>query len=187
MQGKPFVFDLGRIMDDAFRWAQGVGEAFQEGVDEMFPGAEEMREKFRQHFKWHGYSDVYPQYSYPPANIYLTREKNLVLEFALAGFEEKSIDLQFRGDYLCFSAKAPAVVEPEEEVQYFKRRLKLRSIEEQRYFVPEDRFDHGRVEARFRSGLLRVVVPARDEQQGHREGVKVDIVTEDSTAGPASS
>ncbi len=184
MHGKPFVFDLGRIMDEAFRWAQGVGEAFQQGVDEMFPGAEEMREKFRQHFKWPGYSDVYPQYNYPPVNIYLTREKNLVFEFALAGFEEKSIDLQFRGDYLYFSARAPVSAEPEGEVQYFKHRLKLRDIEEQRYFVPEDKFDHSQVEARFRNGLLRVVVHARNEQ-ARKEGVRVNIVSDDASAeGP---
>ena len=43
----------------------------------------------------------------------------------MAGFEEKEIDLHFRGDYLYFSAKAPEAGLQEEGVQYFKRRLKL--------------------------------------------------------------
>ncbi len=162
MTGKSFTFDLGRIMDEAFAWAQEFGERFQEGL--QFP--EELREKLRERFK--SYEDLYPHYPYPPANIYLTRDRSLVFELALAGFEEAGISLEFRGDYLYFSALAPqegAAVpqgaEPGEGVQFFKRRLRLKSIEEQRYYVPADKFEQSKVQARFRSGLLRVTVPAR--------------------------
>jgi HSP20 family protein len=178
MSEKSFTIDLGRIMDEAFQCAQEFSEAFQNGMHGMagrFPNAEELREKFRERFK--SYDDLYPYYAYPPANIYLTKEKSLVFELALAGFEEKGIDLQFRGDYLYFSAKAPEPGEPEEGVQFFKRRLKLKSIEEQRYYVPEDKFDRSRVEARFRNGLLRVTVPAR-EDTAPKEGIKVNVVSE---------
>ena len=50
-----------------------------------------------------GNPDYYPAYMYPPSTIYLTREKKLVLEIALAGFEEKDISVQFRG-------RSPAVL-----------------------------------------------------------------------------
>ena len=172
MTGKSFSFDLGRIMDEAFTWAQEFGERFQEGL--QFP--EELREKLRERFK--SYEDLYPHYPYPPANIYLTRDRSLVFELALAGFEEKSIDLQFRGDHLYFSAKAPEPGEPEEGVQFFKRRLKLKNIEEQRYYVPEDKFDRSRVQARFRNGLLRVTVPAREDSTP-KEGIKVKVQSEE--------
>jgi HSP20 family protein len=178
MTNKSFTIDLGRIMDEAFQWAQDFSETFQNGMHCMgdrFPNPEELREKFRERFK--NYEDLYPYYAYPPANIFLTKEKSLVLEFALAGFEEKNIDLQFRSDYLYFSAKAPESGEPEEGVQFFKRRLKLKSIEEQRYYVPEDKFDHSRIEARFRNGLLRLTVPAKADS-APKEGVKVTIVSE---------
>ncbi len=175
MTGKSFTIDLGRIMDEAFQWAQEFSEAFQNGMHGMAdrcPNPEEMREKFRERFK--NYEDLYPYYAYPPANIFLTKDKSLVFEIALAGFEEQNIELQFRGDYLYFSAKAPEAGEPEEGVQFFKHRLKLKSIEEQRYYVPEDKFDRSRVEARFRNGLLRLVVPARPEA-APKEGIKVNI------------
>ncbi|MBN2551786.1 MAG: Hsp20/alpha crystallin family protein [Spirochaetales bacterium] len=182
MTEKTFTFDLGKIMDEAFRVAESFGEAFGEKVAEGFPSAEEMREHFRDKFKWHSYGDFYPYYSYPPMNIFLNRDKSLVFEIALAGFEEKDIDLQFKGDYLHFSAKAPAAAEEQEGIQYFKRRLKLKSIDEQRYYVPEDKFDRGRVEARFNDGLLRVVIPSREEEKD-RQGIKVRIVTEESKPG----
>jgi len=184
MTEKTFTFDLGKIMDEAFRVAQSFGEAFGEKMSEGFPSAEEMREHFRDKFKWHSHGDFYPYYSYPPMNIFLTKDKSLVFEIALAGFEEKDIDLQFKGDYLHFSAKAPEVAEEEEGVQYFKRRLKLKSIDEQRYYVPEDKFDRNKVEALFKDGLLRVVIPAREEEK-EKEGIKVRIVSEEGKTGKA--
>jgi HSP20 family protein len=179
MSGKTFTFDLGRIMDEAFQWAQEFGERVQEGLRGVeFP--EELREKLKERFK--SYEDLYPHYPYPPANIYLTREKSLVFEIALAGFEEKDISLEFRGDYLYFSARAPQQEEPAEGVQFFKRRLRLASIEEQRYYVPEDKFEQSAVQARFRSGLLRVTVPALPQARQPR-GFKVDIAGEEAPRG----
>jgi len=173
MTAKSFTFDLGRIMDEAFDWARDFGESVQDGIRGMnAAGAEELREKLRERFKC--YEDVYPHYAFPPANIYLTKDKNLVLEFALAGFAESGIALEFRGDHLHFSAKAPAAGEPEEGVQIFKRRLRLKDIAEQRYYVPADKFDQARVEASFHDGLLRVTVPARAEPE-RQESIKVTI------------
>jgi HSP20 family molecular chaperone IbpA len=176
MTGKSFTFDLGRIMDEAFAWAQEFGERFQEGL--QFP--EELREKLRERFK--SYEDLYPHYPYPPANVYLTPDKSLVFELALAGFEEAGLSLEFRGDYLYFSARAPQEGQPEEGVQFFKRRLRRTSIDEQRYFVPADKFEQSAVQARFRNGLLRVTVPARPETQQPR-GFKVNIAGEEAAPG----
>jgi HSP20 family protein len=186
MTEKTFTFDLGKIMDEAFRVAQNFGEAFGEKMTEGFPSAEEMREHFRDKFKWHSHGDFYPYYSYPPMNIFLAKDKSLVFEIALAGFDEKDIDLQFKGDYLHFTAKAPKAAEEEEGIQYFKRRLKLKGIDEQRYYVPEDKFDRDKVEARFKDGLLRVVIPAREEEK-QPDGIKVRIVTEEEKVSRAGS
>jgi HSP20 family molecular chaperone IbpA len=99
---------------------------------------------------------------------------------ALAGFDEKDVSVQFRGDYLVFSAKAPAAPAPDERTQYFKRRLRVRDVDEQRYFVPADRFDQAASKATFKNGLLRIVVPPR-ETPAAAEGIKIDIRTEEET------
>ena len=162
MTNRVFTFDLGRIMDEAFKFAESFGEAF----DHDARAAEKMRTAAEQFGRGpFGNPDYYPAYMYPPATIYLTREKKLVLELALAGFEEKDISVQFRGDHLLFSAKAPAPVENDEGVQYFKRRLKLKDIEEQRYYVPAEKFDQAGTQARFHNGLLRLVVPPREQPE----------------------
>ncbi len=180
MTSKGFTFDLGRIMDEAFQFAENIGESFDRET------AEKMRRAAEQFGKGpFGNPDYYPAYMYPPSTIYLSKEKKLVFEFALAGFDEKEISVQFRGDYLIFSAKAPAgahageggpSAEPDESVQYFKRRLKLRDIEEQRYFVPADKFDQAGTQANFKNGLLRLVVPPREQAEASDE-IRIDIRT----------
>lgn len=179
-----FSFDFDKIMDEALKFAEGFRESFdpqkmREGPGcgpfgcgpeggpfgkGPFPGGPFGRQ-----------ADFFPSYMYPPANFYLTPDRRLVLEFALAGFEEKDLSVQFRGDSLLFSAKAPPV-QDDAGVQYFKHRLKMRDIEEQRYYVPTDRFDQGRAEAAFHDGLLRIVIPPR-EGPTQDSGIKVNIRT----------
>jgi len=170
MTNRGFTFDLGRIMDEAFRCAENFSDAFDHDA------AEEMRRAAEQFGKGpFGTQDYYPAYMYPPSTIYLTREKKLVMELALAGFEEKDLSIQFRGDYLVFSAKAPHTGELEEGVQYFKRRLKLKDIDEQRYYVPTDKFDQAGTQATFHNGLLKLVVPPRAEPEKGEE-IRINIV-----------
>jgi HSP20 family molecular chaperone IbpA len=172
MTNRVFTFDLGRIMDEAFKFAESFGDAFEhdarDAVEKMRTAAEHLgKGPF-------GNPDYYPAYMYPPATIYLTREKKLVVELALAGFEEQDISIQFRGDHLLFSAKAPKTVESDEGMQYFKRRLKLKDIEEQRYYVPAEKFDQAGTQARFHNGLLRLVVPPRAQPETGEE-IRISI------------
>lgn len=159
------VIDLGQIMDEIFEATKSFGDAFQEGIKRGPRGFGDD-------------VDYYPSYSYPPATIYLTEDKSLVLEFALAGFSEKDIDVQFQGDYMIFSASIPDK-SPQGNVRYFKRRLKYKNITNQKYYVPEDKFDQKKVSAVFRNGILRITVPPNDVIET-KEGIKVEIIREDA-------
>jgi HSP20 family protein len=176
MTTKGFPFDFEKVLDEAFKFAEGFRESFDPQA------AREAGERVRDGFcggPFGRQADFFPSYLYPPANFYLTPEKKLVLELALAGFQEKDLNVQFRGDSLVFSARAPQAPD-EAGVQYFKRRLKMRDVEEQRYYVPTDRFDQGRTQATFRDGLLRIVVPPR-EGTAQEPGIKVTIRTADES------
>lgn len=168
------VIDLGQMMDEIFEATQNFGDAFKHGFNFGKPGKD-------QPFHWNDNVDYYPNFSYPPANVYLTTDRTMVLEFALAGFAESDIDLQFQGDHLVLNAKAPKRDAEASEVRYFKRRLKLKDIENQKFYVPEDKFDREQVKATYRNGLLTVRVPSR-ETVGEKEGVKVDIKFESEEA-----
>ncbi|MCL2093403.1 MAG: Hsp20/alpha crystallin family protein [Treponema sp.] len=149
--------------------------------DEIFEAAENFRHEFRQNFKeadiFNDNTDYYPSYSYPPMNVLITGDRSLIFEFALAGFEEKDISLSFLGDHMIFSAVLPQLNSPPEEgIRYFKRRLKMKDIEKQKYFVPLDKYAQDKVKAVFKNGILKVTIPPKEEPD-QNEGIKIEILT----------
>ncbi|MGI9255803.1 MAG: Hsp20 family protein [Salinispira sp.] len=159
-------------------------------LDEIFGVAENFKDAFTKEFgQWeccgpnsNCCQDFYPAYSYPPVNVYITENRTMVLQFALAGFAESDITLEFRGDYLVFSADISNDFEPGEHVKYFKKRLKLKSIQDQRYFVPADKYYQDKVTAVFNNAILTVTILPRDQVM-EDEGVKVNIKTEKKESG----
>ncbi len=190
MKGNRTYVDIGSILDDVFEAAKDFGEKMKDfGTGPEGCGPNPMG-------GWHGpgemhggasggawfdanpdeNADYYPNFSYPPMNVYLTPERSIVFEFAVAGFEEKNISLSFQGDYMVFSAKIE-LEPPLEGIRYFKRRLKLKDIEKQKYYVPADKFDQEKVKAVFRNGILKVTVPPKETAEAN-EGIKIEIVRE---------
>ena len=165
-----FFFDLGRVMDDIFDAAQNLGNAFKDGFG------------CSDNLCWDEKVDFYPNYAYPPANVYITKEKYLVFEFALSGFVKEDIGLLFQGDYMILSVKAPAegADNKYQDVRFFKRRLKLKAIDGQKYYVPSNRFNREKVSAVYKNGLLTITIPP-DENFSKEEGIRVDI-KEETTA-----
>jgi len=193
MKGNKTYVDIGSILDDVFEAAKDFGEKMKEFSPDFgncgpgpMGGPNPMGGGFRADGEAHGgawfdsqadeNADYYPNFSYPPMNIFLTPERSIVFEFAVAGFEEKNISLSFQGDYMVFSARID-VEPPLEGIRYFKRRLKLKDIDKQKYYVPADKFDQEKVKAVFKNGILKVTVPPREAADAN-EGIKIEIVRE---------
>lgn len=193
MKGNKMYVDIGSILDDVFEAAKDFGEKMKDfgpGFDGCGPNP---MGGFHANGEGHGEghsgasgswfdsqteenADYYPNFSYPPMNIYLTPERSIVFEFAVAGFEEKNIVLSFQGDYMVFSAKIE-MEPPLEGIRFFKRRLKLKDIDKQKYYVPADKFDQEKVKAVFKNGILKVTVPPK-EAADVNEGIRIEIVRE---------
>ncbi|MDR0642982.1 MAG: Hsp20/alpha crystallin family protein [Treponema sp.] len=195
MKGRGYV-DLGSIFDEIFDAAQNFQDELHNNFQRYghgFPGGRPF-EPFGKGF-FDENTDFYPNYSYPPMNIYMSGDLSLTFEFALAGFEEKDINLSFQGDYMVFSAASPAAAPPEsstsgtgdgessqqegrqENPQYIKRRLKMKDIEKQKYYVPLDKYAQEKVRAVFKNGILKVTIPPKDEPD-QNEGIKIEIIKE---------
>jgi HSP20 family molecular chaperone IbpA len=168
--------------------------------DEIFEAARDLHDEFRKNFNgtkqgdnpwnFNENTDYYPNYSYPPMNVFMTGDRSLNFEFALAGFEENDISLSFQGDYMVFHANTPKAASPsthdaafsaeaslaDESIRYFKRRLKLKSIEKQKYFAPLDKYAQDKVKAVFRNGILKVTIPPKEEPD-QNSGIKIEIMT----------
>ena len=159
--------DLGKLMDEIFAAAEDFTSTFTDRM-QFHPGDNV--------WKWN--HEFYAAYSYPPSDIYMTEDKTLVFVFAVAGFGEKDISLEFKGDYMTFSGELPEDMGDRPGARYFKRRLKRKSFSGQRYYVPADKFDRDRVKAVYKNGMLTVTVPPREEV-ADGPGVKITIENEE--------
>ncbi|MDR2397448.1 MAG: Hsp20/alpha crystallin family protein [Spirochaetaceae bacterium] len=174
MKGRGYI-DMGTIFDEIF-------EAAQNFSDELHRNFNRYDTPYGSKSPFDENIDYYPNYSYPPMNVYMTADRSMIFEFALAGFDEKDINLSFQGDYMVFSAKigesySEALEAPEDTVRYFKRRLKLKDIEKQKYYVPLDKYAQEKVKAVYKNGILRVSIPPKDEPDQH-DGIKIEIIKE---------
>jgi HSP20 family molecular chaperone IbpA len=171
MKNNRTYMDIGSILDEVFEAAKDFGEKMNQEFGG--PNSGEFHKTWNDSHE-EG-ADYYPSYSYPPMNIYLTPARSIVFEFALAGFDEKDITLSFQGDYMVFSARIGQEDQAGEGSRFIKRRLKLKDVEKQKYYVPADKFAQDQVKAVFRNGILKVTVPPREEPEAG-DGIKIEIM-----------
>ncbi|MDR2402633.1 MAG: Hsp20 family protein [Spirochaetaceae bacterium] len=224
MKGSKGYVDLGTIFDEIFEAAQNFSDEFHRNFNEFDPGIHSgaygpgspfgPKGPFSRRNPFDENIDYYPNYSYPPMNVYMTADRSMNFEFALAGFDEKDISLSFQGDYMVFSAKIGEDWSPErgsgtvreagpggsagddtgedcscaadghageggaeENVRYFKRRLKMKDIEKQKYYVPLDKYAQEKVKAVYKNGILKVSIPPKDEPD-QNDGIRIEIIKE---------
>ncbi|MDR3333668.1 MAG: Hsp20/alpha crystallin family protein [Treponema sp.] len=185
MKGTKGYMDLGTIFDEIFEAAQNFSNEFHRNFDPFDPRCGPRGPFGSRPFDEN--VDYYPNYSYPPMNVYMTQDRSMIFEFALAGFEEKDINLSFQGDYMVFSAKIGEATQGqldempiEENFRYFKRRLKMKDIEKQKYYVPLDKYAQEQVKAVYKNGILKVTIPPKDEPD-QSDGIKIEIIKEQDT------
>lgn len=180
MKGNKVYVDLGTIFDEIFEAAQNFSDEFQKNFNKY--GSENSEQGHFGPKGPFGFSqdenvDYYPNYSFPPMNVYMLSDRSMIFEFALAGFDEKDINLSFQGDYMVFSAKISTDYQLDENIRYFKRRLKLKDIEKQKYYVPLDKFAQEQVKAVYKNGILKVTIPPKEDTTVN-EGIKIEIIKE---------
>jgi HSP20 family molecular chaperone IbpA len=181
MKGSRSYMDMGTIFDEIFEAARNFSDEFHRNFDPLGNGNCGQGGPFSKG-AFDENTDFYPNYSYPPMNAYMTGDRSLIFEFALAGFDEKDISLSFQGDYMVFSAKksddSGFDLAPEENARYFKHRLKMKDIEKQKYYAPLDKYAQENVKAVYKNGILRVTIPPKDEPD-QNEGIKIEIIKEE--------
>ena len=177
--------DLGTIFDEIFEAANTFKDEFNRNFNRCNPEGQGFgRDPFgfgKRTFDEN--TDFYPNYSYPPMNVFMSQDRSLIFEFALAGFDEKDISLSFQGDYMVFSATVPQQTpgenipgeSPAEGARYFKHRLKMKDIQRQKYFVPLDKYAQEKVKAVYRNGILKVTIPPKEEP-GQNDGIRIEII-----------
>lgn len=139
-------FDFGKLMDSFLGTAKNITENIVQKSEEF------MKDSGLQDLK-----DYYPFYSWPPLNLYTSEDNSLIFEFGMPGFVEDDIKINFENEYMIFSAKLSNLYSTGSNIRSFKKKLKLSDIEEQKYYVPGDKFDRSNYSVDMENGLLRIV------------------------------
>ncbi|OQY38024.1 MAG: hypothetical protein B6229_07040 [Spirochaetaceae bacterium 4572_7] len=140
--------DFGKLLDDFMDTAKNLGSNIAQ------KGSEIIKDSGLQDMK-----DFYPLYTWPPVNLYTLKDNSLVYEFGLPGFVEDDINITFDGDKMIFNAVLSNLYSSGDNVKYYKKKLHLKDIKNQKYFVPEDRYDRDGFTQTMSYGLLRLVFP----------------------------
>jgi HSP20 family molecular chaperone IbpA len=109
--------------------------------------------------------------NFPPVDVIIKNNKDIIFKFALAGYEEGCIDLHFEGDYMILTLNPKE--ELNEDEHYVKRGIK-KSRTMTKYHVPGSLFNQEKAEAMFRRGLLIVKIPSDEKIKSRKINIEVD-------------
>ena len=109
----------------------------------------------------------------PLINMYAT-ETGYLLESALPGVAEESIDVSLTGNILTLSAE-PAVDEPVDADRQWYRQERCVGKYLRRIELPDD-IDSARVKAEYKQGLLRITLPKAEAALPKKINVQVDSI-----------
>ena len=97
---------------------------------------------------------------FPPNNVLIDKDENLVLQMAIAGYPESGVELSYEDDHL-WVALTP------DEKQFDEYKVKMKGIRNSKakkgFLVPSTDYDGNKIKATFQNGILNVVIPRRPE------------------------
>ena len=109
--------------------------------------------------KWVG--PKYAGITFPPVNAFIHKNKDLEFEFALAGYGEDDISIEFDGDYMVLRLKGG---KQKEEIEWIKRGIK--NVDTQcQFYVPSNKYDHTNAKAELKNGILSIKIPSRVKKE----------------------
>ena len=107
-----------------------------------------------------GINNVYRCPNFPPVNVHLLENKDIIFEFAMAGFEEDEIEISFSGNYMIL--KTSLKVDEDESKKTIHKGLRIVDVDNE-YLVPSNKYKTDEAKAVFKNGILKVTIPAKEE------------------------
>lgn len=119
---------------------------------------------FDQAFSTLQSSNVF-QGSFPPYDVQMDeKSKDLFFSFALAGYKEEDINLEFHNDYLHLNVSPISDEDKNSQKRVLYHGIKKGSAN-LTLGVPANKYQHDKAEASFEDGMLHVFVPRKEEEK----------------------
>lgn len=104
--------------------------------------------------------------TFPPVNIVETKEAYL-LDLVVPGMDKGDFKINLEGKKLLISAEKKEAKEGKSQKQ-IRREFSVRSF--RRSFTVDDTVDTGKIDAKYDNGILKVVLPKKEDQiEQHKE------------------
>lgn len=113
--------------------------------------------------------------SFPPANIYKDEDsKELVFEFAVAGYDPKEITVSFEEDHMFVErVEAEDVEEEERTLSFLKHKIAQRDFKLQ-YKLAVYKLETAKATATHKNGILKIVIPQSEDAKP--KSLEIDII-----------
>lgn len=105
--------------------------------------------------------DVFVTSRFPPCNILKREDNSLEYEFAVAGYSQDEISVEFDNDHLILSLDPKEQDETENKVKYRQMGIR-RSKTKTQFFVPISHYDVEKAQAQLENGILKLVIPTKE-------------------------
>jgi len=99
--------------------------------------------------------------SFPPCDVWIDKDKNLLIEFAIAGVAEDEVNLSYEKDYLILEFN-PKKEEDDKDYKILHRGIK-RSKSTTKVYVPATKYDQETIKAKIDKGLLSIRISSKEE------------------------
>lgn len=96
---------------------------------------------------------------FPPTNQLIDKDKNLILQFALAGYSQDELSIDLLHDII--DIKGTPKEESSDGLKVVHQRIKKMTFE-RKYALPAGRYDLSKASAKFENGLLTIIIPASE-------------------------
>jgi HSP20 family protein len=123
--------------------------------DKVFDGV--FRDSYPEFHKTFGI-EPFAKASYPKVNV-ISHDESVEIEAEIAGYSKDEVSVVIEDDVLSITGKASQLSEQNDNSVYLIRELKRSTFS--RSFRLSDNLDATRIDATFKDGLLRLVIPRK--------------------------
>lgn len=117
-------------------------------------------------------NDIYPRefaQHVPAANL-IEEDKLYILELSAPGFDKSDFKIELHDQTLSVSAEQKSVTE-EKDKKYSRKEFNYGSFK-RNFYLPQEIKEEG-IEAKYESGILKLIIPKRNETKSNSIEIKV--------------
>lgn len=143
--------------------------SFWKSFDDMFKDFSEVWNDFDKIFE--GCGKLYP--NFPPTDIFIKKDKAIVLNVAVAGYPEDNIGMEIHGDKLVIKLEPIKEKGNDNDKKFIKQGIRHSKCTAE-YYVPSDKYKTDEINANLKNGILTIEVPAKEAIKPKKIEIKKD-------------